>query len=109
MTTTMTTTPTRCSPAGATRRPTSSPSRNLEHGLHALDTGDYGMILRAKGIVDGGADGWLSSTMFPASWKIRTGGCRCRRQALVVIGSKLNEHAIAELFAVPPELKKEKP
>ena len=31
----------------------------VEHALTELDTGNYGMILRSKGIVDGGADGWL--------------------------------------------------
>ena len=31
----------------------------VEHALTELDTGNYGMILRSKGIVNGGADGWL--------------------------------------------------
>ena len=33
----------------------------VEHALTELDTGNYGMILRSKGIVNGGADGWLES------------------------------------------------
>ena len=56
----------------------------VEHALTELDTGNYGMILRSKGIVNGGADGWLEFDYVPGK--------------LVVIGSKLNEKAIAELF-----------
>ena len=40
----------------------------VEHALTELDTGNYGMILRSKGIVDGGADGWLEFDC-PASGK----------------------------------------
>ena len=42
---------------------------DIEHALTELDTGNYGMILRSKGIVDGGADGCWSLTTFPASGK----------------------------------------
>mgnify|MGYP000110955499 CR=1 FL=1 len=41
----------------------------VEHALTELDTGNYGMILRSKGIVDGGADGWLEFDYVPASGK----------------------------------------
>ena len=37
----------------------------VEHALTELDTGNYGMILRSKGIVDGGADGWLEFDYVP--------------------------------------------
>ena len=42
---------------------------DIEHALTELDTGNYGMILRSKGIVDGGADGWLEFDYVPASGK----------------------------------------
>ena len=40
----------------------------VEHALTELDTGNYGMILRSKGIVDGGADGWLEFDYVPGEW-----------------------------------------
>ena len=60
----------------------------VEHALTELDTGNYGMILRSKGIVNGGADGWLEFDYVPGEWEVRAR----------VIGSKLNETAIAQLF-----------
>ena len=41
----------------------------MEHALTELDTGNYGMILRSKGIVNGGADGWLEFDYVPANGK----------------------------------------
>ena len=70
---------------------------DIEHALTELDTGNYGMILRSKGIVDGGADGWLEFDYVPGEWEVRARGADVGGK-LVVIGSKLNEKAIAELF-----------
>ena len=70
----------------------------LENALHALDSGEYGMILRAKGIVDGG-DTWYEFDMVPGEHEIRP----CTADVtgkLCVIGSQLKEHNIAELFCV---------
>ena len=69
----------------------------VEHALTALDTGNYGMILRSKGIVDGGADGWLEFDYVPGEWEVRSRSADVGGK-LVVIGSKLNETAIAQLF-----------
>ena len=69
----------------------------VERALTELDTGNYGMILRSKGIVDGGADGWLEFDYVPGEWEVRARGADVGGK-LVVIGSKLNEKAIAELF-----------
>ena len=69
----------------------------VEHALTELDTGNYGMILRSKGIVDGGADGWLEFDYVPGEWEVRARGADVGGK-LVVIGSKLNENAIAQLF-----------
>ena len=70
---------------------------DLEHALTALDTGNYGMILRSKGIVDGGAEGWLEFDYVPGEWEVRARGADVGGK-LVVIGSKLDEQAIAALF-----------
>ena len=69
----------------------------VEHALTELDTGNYGMILRSKGIVNGGADGWLEFDYVPGEWEVRARGADVGGK-LVVIGSKLNGKAIAELF-----------
>lgn len=69
----------------------------IEHALTELDTGNYGMILRSKGIVDGSADGWLEFDYVPGEWEVRSRGADVGGK-LVVIGSKLDEKAIATLF-----------
>ena len=71
---------------------------DLDKALHALDEGAYGMILRAKGIVDGG-DTWYEFDMVPGEHEIRTCGPDVTGK-LCVIGSNLKEHEIAELFRV---------
>ncbi len=70
----------------------------LEEALTKLDSGDYGMILRAKGIVDGG-EGWLEFDMVPGEHEIRPSTPDVTGK-LCVIGSKLNEAAIAVLFGL---------
>ena len=70
---------------------------DIERALTELDGGKYGMILRSKGIVDGGADGWLEFDYVPGEWEVRQRGADVGGK-LVVIGSKLDEHAIATLF-----------
>lgn len=67
--------------------------------LSALeDETKYGVILRAKGIV-AGVDGWLHFDYIPGEPDIRTGAADITGR-LCVIGSKINESAIAELFGV---------
>ena len=70
----------------------------LENALNALDGGEYGMILRAKGIVDGG-DTWYEFDMVPGEHEIRPCSADVTGK-LCVIGSQLKEHNIAELFCV---------
>ena len=70
---------------------------DIEHALTELDSGKYGMILRSKGIVDGGADGWLEFDYVPGEWEVCSRGADVGGK-LVVIGSKLDEKAIAGLF-----------
>ena len=69
----------------------------IEHALDELESGKYGAILRSKGIVDGGADGWLEFDYVPGEREIRTRKAEVGGK-LVVIGSKLDEKGIAALF-----------
>ena len=69
----------------------------LEHILSALSTGEYGQILRAKGIVNGG-DYWLHFDYVPEEADVRTGSAIVTGR-LCVIGCKLKEDALAALFA----------
>ena len=69
----------------------------IEHALDELESGKYGAILRSKGIVDGGADGWLEFDSVPGEREIRTRKADVGGK-LVVIGSKLDEKGIAALF-----------
>ena len=71
---------------------------DLDSALTALDSGEYGQILRAKGIVDGG-DTWYEFDMVPGEHEIRTCGPDVTGK-LCVIGSQLNEDAVAKLFNV---------
>ncbi len=71
----------------------------LEEALTALDGGSCGMILRAKGIVDGGAEGWLEFDMVPGEHEIRPSTPDVTGK-LCVIGSQLKEAEIAALFHV---------
>ena len=68
----------------------------LEQALTALDSGKYGAILRAKGIVDGG-DGWFEFDMVPGEHEVRACGPDVTGK-LCVIGSGLDEAALGELF-----------
>ncbi len=70
---------------------------DIEAALTKLDSGKYGMILRSKGIVDGGAEGWLEFDYVPGEWEVRSRGADVGGK-LVVIGSKMDEKAIAALF-----------
>ena len=71
---------------------------DLEKALTSLDSGEYGQILRAKGIVDGGST-WYEFDMVPGEYEIREATPDVTGK-LCVIGSDLKEHAVAELFGV---------
>jgi len=68
----------------------------LESILTTLDSGKYGAVLRAKGIVDGG-DTWYEFDMVPGEHEIRTCGPDVTGK-VCVIGSQLKEHEVEELF-----------
>ena len=71
--------------------------KEIEEILEKLDSDEkYGAILRAKGIVAG--DGhWIHFDYIPGGIDVRTGTAETIGR-VCVIGSKLNEHAIEELF-----------
>ena len=70
----------------------------IQSALEALGNEEkYGMILRAKGIVAGADGQWIHYDYVPGVPDVRT-GCAGTIGRLCVIGSKINEEAIAELF-----------
>ncbi len=68
----------------------------LKTALLALDSGKYGTILRAKGIVDGEKD-WLYFDYVPEEIDLRTGKAIVTGR-LCVIGCDLNEEGLKQLF-----------
>lgn len=70
----------------------------IQSALEALGNEEkYGMILRAKGIVAGADGQWIHYDYVPGVPDVRTGSASTIGR-LCVIGSKINEEAIAELF-----------
>ena len=68
--------------------------------LAALDDAEkYGIVLRAKGIVPAPDGTWIHFDHVPGELDVRTGTAAVTGR-LCVIGSKLNESALAELFGV---------
>lgn len=63
------------------------------------DTEKYGVILRAKGIVPSDAGEWLYFDLVPGEFEVRKGKADVTGK-LCVIGSKLKEDDLAELFEV---------
>ena len=72
---------------------------SIEAALKALDTGKYGMVLRAKGIVPAADGTWLHFDYVPEEYNVRMGGADITGK-LCVIGSKLDEKGVAALFGV---------
>ena len=64
-----------------------------------LDSGKYGMILRAKGIVPGTDGQWIHFDFVPGEIDLRHGAAAVTGR-LCVIGSKLDEQGVAQLFGV---------
>ena len=70
----------------------------LESSLKALDNqAEYGIVLRAKGIVDGADGSWLHFDYTPGEINIRTGAAGVTGR-LCVIGALLNKSAVEALF-----------
>ena len=73
-------------------------AQGIDHILEELDSGEYGKILRAKGIVNG-EDGWLEFDYVPEEHDVRSGHPDYTGR-LCVIGAELKEDALKTLFGV---------
>ena len=72
----------------------------LEQILKTLnDSGDYGVILRAKGMVPCADGSWLHFDFVPGEYEVRTGAADYTGR-LCVIGSGLKEDKLTELFCL---------
>ncbi len=69
----------------------------IEGILAALDSGEYGAVLRAKGMVPAEDGTWIYYDYVPGECDVRTGKPEVTGK-ICVIGSKLDEHRLEELF-----------
>ena len=81
-----------------------TPKKFSEQALRAVlealgDEARFGIVLRAKGLVDSGEGDWLYFDYVPGEIDLRRGGAAVTGR-FCVIGSKLNEPALKELFQV---------
>ncbi|MCD7835274.1 MAG: GTP-binding protein [Lachnospiraceae bacterium] len=74
-------------------------SEEIEKILTGLDSGEYGTILRAKGMVPAGDTEWIYYDYVPGEHDIRSGKPEVTGK-LCVIGAELNEDRLSELFRV---------
>ena len=71
----------------------------VEEALKALDSGKFGTVLRAKGIIPANDGSWIHFDMVPEEIDIRTGSAAINGK-LCGIGAQLDEKGIAALFGV---------
>ena len=74
-------------------------AEELENILDELDDEKYGIVLRAKGVVASEGGKWLHFDHVPGEADVREGSAGVTGR-LCVIGSKLDEKKLAELFGV---------
>ena len=72
---------------------------DIERMLAALDSGEYGKILRAKGIVAGENGAWIEFDFVPEEHQVRPGHPDYTGR-LCVIGAELKEDKLAALFGL---------
>ena len=71
----------------------------IEAALHELDSGKYGTILRAKGILPAVDGTWIHFDYVPEECNVRTGSADITGK-LCVIGSQLKEDGLKTLFGL---------
>ena len=71
----------------------------LNAALLALDSGRFGFVLRAKGIVEGEAGSWIHFDYVPGECNVRLGSAAVTGK-LCVIGANLDEQGVAAAFGV---------
>ena len=83
-----------------------TPKKYTEEGIRAIldtlskeDSDEYGIILRAKGIVPDENGKWIHFDLVPGEDEVRYGSAEYTGR-ICVIGSKLNEDKLAELFGL---------
>ena len=81
-----------------------TPKQFTEDGLKEIldrlqDEAEYGMVLRAKGIVPAESGEWIHFDYTPGEKEIRHGSAEVTGR-LCVIGSKINEENLKALFGV---------
>ncbi len=74
-------------------------AQEIENALTALDSGEYGTVLRAKGIVACTDGNWIHFDYVPEEHDIRYGSATVIGK-LCVIGAQLPQEAVARLFGV---------
>ena len=74
-------------------------AEQIKDALHQLDSGKYGIVLRAKGIVAAQDGSWIHFDYVPEEHDVRLGSAAVIGK-LCVIGSQLTENEIAQLFGV---------
>ena len=73
--------------------------KQVELALQQLDSGLYGMVLRAKGILMDKDGGWIHFDYVPEEYNVRSGSADITGK-LCVIGAQLDEKGVAALFGV---------
>lgn len=71
----------------------------IQNALTALESGSYGTVLRAKGILPCTEGGWIHFDYVPGEQNIRMGSADITGK-LCVIGAQIPETEIAKLFGV---------
>ena len=71
----------------------------IEQILAALDSGEYGKVLRAKGIVNGEGGSWIEFDYVPEEREVRSGHPDYTGR-LCVIGAELKEDKLSQLFGL---------
>lgn len=77
--------------------PAAYSKKEISDLLHALESGDYGMILRAKGMVPAAEGEWIYFDYVPGESDIRAGKPQVTGK-LCVIGAELKEDKLEALF-----------
>ncbi len=77
--------------------PAAYTKKEIEHILEELDQEEYGMVLRAKGMVEDKDGGWIYFDYVPQETNVRDGKPGVTGK-FCVIGSNLKEEKLAALF-----------
>ncbi len=77
--------------------PNTYTKEEVEERLEKLDSGKYGKILRSKGMLPAADGTWIHFDYVPGEPQVRTGAADVTGK-VCVIGSELQEDALAELF-----------